>query len=343
LNNKQWNDFYAAAHAVERFGSLESRSKFSYLAGRFLQLRFVKGVSEPDRLAEDWFRKACEPGGNIYYALLASRALGISVSELERILFSRGREAKKIHGDGDGLLLGLARHGFPERIYEEWTALRDSVSVEAVLTLADFLQNCADQKLKTQGLRMISRTVMNANSFENPLLASRALKLVYPRFFKDEITEFSAEFDVPAAYIFALTRSESFFEPEIISRAGANGLTQLMDSTAADIARKLKIGNYDIFDVKTNLRFGTFYFAEMLSRLDGNILAAYFAYNAGISRVRSWLSAAGDLPRDIFLETLPFAETREYGKNILTAVCFYAWLYDGTPVNETLTAVFADK
>ena len=347
LNNKQWNNFYDTARIAEQFGSGESRSKYAYLAGRFLQLRFVKNAGGEDRLAEDWFRKACEPGGNLYYALLASRALGISPSELERILFSRGKETNvagaQPQSDADRLLLGYAEHGFSELIYGEWLALRDSISVQTIITLADFLQNCADQKLKTQGLRMISRTIMNANGFENPALAERALKLVYPQFFKEEITAFSAEFNVPPPYIFALTRSESFFEPEVLSHADARGLTQLMDSTAADIARKLKIAEYNIFDAKTNLRFGTFYFAEMLSRLDGNVLAAYFAYNAGISRVRTWLSKSKDVPADIFLETLPFAETREYGKNVLTAICFYAWLYDGTPVRQTIDSVLGQR
>jgi soluble lytic murein transglycosylase len=340
LHNKQWSDFYAAADSAVQLGSGESRSKYAYLAGRLLQLRLVKN----EQPSEDWFRKACEPGGNIYYALLASRALGISPSELERILFSRGKETNaggaQAQSDADRLLLGYAEHGFPEMIYREWVTLRDGVSNQTVITLADFLQNCAEQKLKTQGLRMISRTIMNANNFENPAMAERALKLVYPQFFKDEITAFSAEFDIPPSYIFALTRSESFFEPNVLSHAGARGLTQLMDATAADIARKLKVAEYDILEAKTNLRFGTFYFAEMLSRLDGNVLAAYFAYNAGITRVRAWLSAAKGVPADIFLETLPFAETREYGKNVLTAICFYAWLYEGESVRSSLDAVF---
>jgi soluble lytic murein transglycosylase len=340
LHNKQWNDFYDAANIVVQLGSGEARSKYAYLAGRLLQIRLVKN----EQPFEDWFRKACEPGGNIYYALLASRALGISPAELERILFSRGKETNannaQTQNDADRLLLGYAEHGFPELIYGEWLALRNSAGTQTIITLADFLQNCADQKLKTQGLRMVSRTIMNANGLENLALAERALKLVYPQFFKDEIAAYSAEFDVPPPYIFALTRSESFFEPEVLSHVGARGLTQIMDSTAADIARKLKIAEYDILDAKTNLRFGTFYFSEMLSRLDGNILAAYFAYNAGISRVRTWLSAAKNVPTDIFLETLPFAETREYGKNVLTAICFYAWLYEGVPVQQTLDSVF---
>ena len=344
LHNKQWNDFYSAANIAVQFGSGESRSKYAYLAGRLLQLRLVKNANAGEQPSEDWFRKACEPGGNLYYALLASRALGISPAELERILFSRGKETSateaQTQSDTDRLLLGYAEHGFPELIYGEWLALRNSVSAQTIITLADFLQNCADQKLKTQGLRMISRTIMNTNGFENPALAERALKLVYPQFFKDEVIAFSAEFAIPPSYIFALTRSESFFEPEVLSHAGARGLTQLMDSTAADIARKLKIAEYDILDAKTNLRFGTFYFAEMLSRLDGNVLAAYFAYNAGITRVRAWIAAAKNVPADIFLETLPFAETREYGKNVLTALCFYAWLYEGESVRQALDSVF---
>jgi soluble lytic murein transglycosylase len=187
---------------------------------------------------------------------------------------------------------------------------------------------------------MMSRTVMNGAVFTNPSASARALPLMFPRFFEREITDVSREFDIPAAYIYALARSESLFDRGISSHAGARGLTQLMDATAADIAKKLKVSDYDIFDSATNLRFGAYYLAELRSRLDGNILAVFFAYNAGISRVRTWLGAAKNMPADIFLETIPFYETREYGKNIVTAMCFYGRLYDDTPVGATLDAVF---
>jgi soluble lytic murein transglycosylase len=206
------------------------------------------------------------------------------------------------------------------------------------LHLADFLQNCSDIALRVQGLRMASRALMNDPAADAPLTRD-SLRLVYPRFFNAEITAVSDEFELSPAYLFALTRSESFFDPEISSHAGARGLTQLMDSTAADIARKLSMSDYSLFDAETNLRFGAFYFAELRGRLDGNVLAAFFAYNAGISRVRTWLTSARGLPPDLFLETIPFAETREYGKNVVSAACMYAWLYDGVPVNETLDAI----
>jgi soluble lytic murein transglycosylase len=72
------------------------------------------------------------------------------------------------------------------------------------------------------------------------------------------------------------------------------------------------------------------------------MLPAFFAYNAGISRVRTWLGSAKNLPDDLFLETLPFAETREYGKKLTAAACVYAWLYEDTPPAETLGAILGE-
>jgi soluble lytic murein transglycosylase len=345
LNGKQWNTFYSAAQIVERIAGGESRSKYTYLAGRLLQSGLAKSKSNAEHEAEDLFRKACEPSGNIYYTFLASHALGISTAELQRMFFSNQQATKKQLDDStengaDRLLLGFADYGFPERIYNEWLNYRESVDTETVIKLAEFLQNCDEEIFRIQGLRMISRTVLNDALPGDSQTAMRALKLVYPQFLKNEITAACDEFELLPPYIFALTRSESFFEAEASSHAGARGLTQLMDSTAADIARKLKMQEYDIFDTQTNLRFGAFYFAEMLSRLDGNVLASYFAYNAGISRVRTWISSAKGLPQDLFLETIPFAETRAYGKNVVAAICLYAWLYDNTPPNETINAIF---
>ena len=132
-----------------------------------------------------------------------------------------------------------------------------------------------------------------------------------------------------------MVRSESFFDPDIQSSAGAIGLTQLMEFTGSDIARKLKVQNYELTDPETNLHFGIYYLSELIRRCDGSLLQGFFSYNAGITRVRRWVQSSmiefgkkEKMPVDLFLETVPYAETREYGRKLAGAAAMYAYLYN---------------
>ena len=142
-----------------------------------------------------------------------------------------------------------------------------------------------------------------------------------------------------------MIHSESYFDPIAVSRAGATGLTQLMDSTAADVAKKLRVSEYDLTDGPTNIRFGSFYLKELTERLDGSKINAALSYNCGISRVSSWLKSASiefgtnKIPSDLFVEFLPYAETREYGRKIITASAIYGWLYYGKNIPETVREI----
>ena len=157
--------------------------------------------------------------------------------------------------------------------------------------------------------------------------AREQLELLYPRPWLETVSKYAAEYRLPECLLYALIRSESFFQPQVVSGAGAVGLTQLMPATAADIARKLKMTDYSLTDPEINIRFGAYYLAEMIRRSDNRIMPACFAYNAGISRVRGWQKKAQGLPEDLFLESLEYAETRDYGRKLLSAAAVYGALY----------------
>ena len=108
-----------------------------------------------------------------------------------------------------------------------------------------------------------------------------------------------------------------------------------MEFTAGDIAARFKMSDYSLTDPETNIRFGTWYLANLISRCDDSLLLGFFSYNAGISRVRRWLQSSltefgkkSNMPPDLFLETVPFAETREYGRKLISAAAAYEWLYN---------------
>jgi soluble lytic murein transglycosylase len=166
-------------------------------------------------------------------------------------------------------------------------------------------------------------------------LDRRDLELAYPRPFRELVEERSAAAGFPPELLWALVRTESAFQAEIVSWAGAAGLTQLMPSTAREMAGRIKRqggpdytgeGEPDLRNPETNLYIGAFYLAYLRDRLEHPLLSV-LAYNGGMNRVRRWYEDAGSLPGDLFLETVEYRETREYGRKVVSAAAVYGFLY----------------
>jgi soluble lytic murein transglycosylase len=128
------------------------------------------------------------------------------------------------------------------------------------------------------------------------------------------------------AWVYGLMRQESRFITQAKSNVGASGLMQVMPSTARWIARKLGMKSYRkklAERTDTNLILGTYYMKTVLGWFDNSPVLASAAYNAGPSRARQW---RGDLPLEgaIYTETIPFSETRDYVKKVMSNTVYYA-------------------
>ena len=105
------------------------------------------------------------------------------------------------------------------------------------------------------------------------------------------------------------------------------------------------MSKFYLTDISTNIRFGSFYLEELRRRLDGSSILAILSYNGGISRVRSWVKSANlefgtsALPRDLFLEAIPFSETREYGRKVVSAAAMYGYLYYGLSTSQVVEEI----
>jgi soluble lytic murein transglycosylase len=133
-------------------------------------------------------------------------------------------------------------------------------------------------------------------------------------------------------WVYGLIRQESRFIEDIRSAAGASGLMQLMPATARWVARKVGMSDFSIArvnEVDVNLRLGTSYLRMVLDDLDGHPALASAAYNAGPSRPRAWrASLTREVEGAIFAETIPFNETRDYVKKVMSNAVYYAALFD---------------
>ncbi len=162
------------------------------------------------------------------------------------------------------------------------------------------------------------------------------LALRFPLSYFQPVVYHAGQQQLDPAILYGLLRRESAFNSQAYSPAGARGLMQLLPQTGEQMARLL----HDrwpsasvLFNPDANLRYGAAYFARMLDRFEHHHVLATAAYNAGPGRVSRWLPEGQAMPADIWMETIPFSETREY----IAAVLEYAIVYQhrmGRPVER---------
>lgn len=154
------------------------------------------------------------------------------------------------------------------------------------------------------------------------------LRLRFPLAYQPLFHHYLADKDISLSYTMAIARQESAWNPQVRSPAGATGLMQLMPATAKQTAKKFHIVDYhhinQLQDPAINIKIGTLYLQQVYQQFSANRILAAAAYNAGPARVRSWLASSnGNLDAAAFIESIPFAETRGYVKNVLAYDAYY--------------------
>ena len=160
----------------------------------------------------------------------------------------------------------------------------------------------------------------------------------FPMPLKDTVLRKAKEVQLDPAYVYGLIRQESRFIMDARSGVGASGLMQVMPATAKWTARKIGLSNFtpnQITDRDTNIAIGTGYLKLVLDSFEGSMPLAAAAYNAGPSRSRRWRApndgAGPVLEGAIWAENVPFNETRDYVKKVLSNTTNYAALITGQP------------
>jgi len=148
----------------------------------------------------------------------------------------------------------------------------------------------------------------------------------FPIVYGAQLDQNAAAQGVDRSWVYAIVRQESTFNPEVRSPAGATGLMQLMPATASQVAQKhhgeRAPSAQQLTEPARNIRLGTTYLRTQLQRLDDNPVLATAAYNAGPTRVRQWLPAQ-ETDADIWVEMVPFKETQDYVRRVMSYAVFY--------------------
>ena len=150
--------------------------------------------------------------------------------------------------------------------------------------------------------------------------------LIYPTYFADLIVPYAQRNGVDPALLFALVRQESTYNPLSKSWAGASGLTQVMPQTGSGIARDLGLKGFqegDLFKPYVSVRFGAYFFGQVLRYFDGNIFYALGGYNAGPGNAKKWVRS--DV--DVGVEEIQLAESSIYVRTVYSQYNEYVGVY----------------
>ncbi len=150
------------------------------------------------------------------------------------------------------------------------------------------------------------------------------LRLLFPRPFMDELDKMSTQIDV--ALLLGLSRQESGFDPSATSGANARGLMQILPSTAKGIKKRMH--QKDLYDYEKNIEVGGKFLLRLIQMFDGSVEKSLAAYNAGQGILKKWENRYGFIADPmLFLDAMPYRETRDYVPSILRNAYWYHRLF----------------
>jgi len=171
------------------------------------------------------------------------------------------------------------------------------------------------------------RTIAKGRYFDD-------LNIRFPTPFTSQVNKYSSKRSLEPAFVYSIIRRESAFNPQARSPVGARGLMQLMPATARQVSKQLKLrspSRQDLYTPSFNINLGSKYIGDMLKKFNGHRALASAAYNAGPHRVNAWLPEKKELPADVWIDTIPFTETREYVRAIFAYTAMFEWKLSQTP------------
>ncbi len=257
-----------------------------------------------------------------FYGLLAAEQLGLST---ESGILSGNFKPRR--ADLDAMLelpavqrtIALYRMDQRTDAFKEWAWAVRKFDDKQLLTAAEIARS---NEMYDRAINTADRTV---------LLHDFSLRYMAP--YRDELHGHIQQNKLEEAWVYGLMRQESRFVTQAKSNVGASGLMQIMPATARWAARKLGIKDYHHTmekQMEANLALGTYYMKSVLGWFDNDVVLATAAYNAGPVRARKW---RGDIPLEgaIYIETIPYGETREYVKKVMSNTMYYARQFGQPP------------
>ena len=302
LRARSWPHVLAAIDAMSAKESQEP-------AWRYWKARALKAQG---RGSEAQILFAALAGEFSFYGQLAAEELGAR-SRVPESAYKPGGDEVQAIGKLSGLQRALAFYRLNLRFEgnREWNwAVRD-LDDRQLLAAAEFARR---NEIYDRAINTADRT-RELHDFA----------MRYPAPYRDVMKDYVSQLQLDEAWVYGLIRQESRFIANVKSSAGASGLMQLMPATARWVARKVGLKDYRLTqtsNVDININLGTWYLRHVLDTLDNYPVLASAAYNAGPGRARAWRADA-PMEAAIYAETIPFNETRDYVKKVMSNASYY--------------------
>lgn len=242
-----------------------------------------------------------------YYGFLAARGLGLE-TRLNHVPSNILSSAADALGDLPGFKRSLELYAVDDLINakREWLQAFTPLNAEQKATAA----------LLAQQRGWLDQAIVAANAAG----LHNDLDLRFPQVFENIYGKAGHATNLPTSTLLAVTRQESAFAHRARSHADARGLMQLLPATAKRTAKKSGLRQptkLDLYEPAINIRIASEYLATLMKRYDQQRPLAFAAYNAGEHRVDRWIKDRSGMPMEIWIETIPFRETRGYVKSVL--------------------------
>ena len=275
---------------------------------RYWRARALRGLGEKE--ASEGLLKGLARETN-FYGLLAAEELGMVAPPQWNGWHPQAPDLDRVRAlPGIQRALILYRLGLDNEALREWLWAVRGLSDRDLLAAAEaaHLADIPDRAINTA-----DRTVQLHDYAQR-----------YPTPHHEALAAAARQWDLDQALVYGIIRQESRFMPNARSRVGAMGLMQLMPATARWVARQIPVQPFNtamLAQPEVNLQMGSYYFRRVLTDLGHPILATA-AYNAGPGRARRWRDERA-LEGAVYAETIPFNETRDYVKKVVTNMWFY--------------------
>lgn len=312
LRLQRWDELASVIqHMPEK---LQKDPTWQYWLGRSFAAQGKSGQ------AKEMYEKAAASGRN-FYAVMAGEELGRRINTRNNVSDADARDVRRMSEDGAikralVLFKNSQSNGdskMRRQAQAEWRFATRDFNEDNLLTAA---QVAFDNQFYDMAINSADRTDHKLN-----------YKLRYLSPFKDLTVRYAEQAGVDPAWVYGLIRQESRFVMGAQSSVGAQGLMQVMPATAREIAGKIGMSSSELYTMDGNIRMGTWYMADAKRRLQNNEVMATAGYNAGPGRARNW-QASSPLEGAIYAETIPFTETRDYVKKVMTNATYYASLFN---------------
>jgi len=293
--------------ALERIDLLPERNEATW---RYWRGRALSELGRKQEANAQWIAMA---DGHDYYNLLAREELG-AIAEPPNIQYRPNDDEMRSVSSLPGIqrAFALLEGGWRAEAIREWAwALRGQPD-QRLLAAAELARR---QGWYDRAIYASERT-RGLHDFSTRFLAP----------YHDIVEPQAARTGLEAAWVYGLMRQESRFVNTARSSVGAGGLMQLMPATAQWVARKLgwkKLEPGAVNDIETNVTLGTTYLQHIWQQLGNSEVLATAGYNAGPGRARQWQGEAA-MDATIYIETIPFSETRDYVKKVMANAMHYA-------------------